>query len=211
MVWVKHQKLVHFKLITVTLNPFLCRFVECAGLVFRPVLENAFTLLFFFPDNRTNSLKFQIFVCFMCHRENIFSAPPNCLPILLLSSRLSLHLVRLLSISARTTGDLVYLLSFLGIKAVAITHCQLYGTPETPHPSPLLPTVCVFFSQDAHDGCGEEGGVGTESVCECAYGDVFGEVGDREWAEVPAVLICTAAGTPTPNKAPVSAHCLTWH
>lgn len=63
--------------------------------------------------------------------------PTNCFPTLLLSSSpLCLHLVRLFSISARTTGDLVYLLSFFGNQS-----CRNHTLPTLRHPwnPPSLP------------------------------------------------------------------------
>lgn len=79
----------------------------------------------------------------------ISSVPPSCVPFL--------HFCQ------NHRGSCLFTLFFLGIKAVAITHCQLYGTPEPP------PPPVPHLSPDAHDGCGEEGGVGTECVCVCVH------------------------------------------
>ncbi len=105
---------------------------------------------------------------------------------------------------------------FLGIKAVAITRCQLYALPTPPPPHSLF---CVFLSPDTVCGLplpslgdlhgerpmAEQGSPVWDKRAEVAHMELLSGVGDREWAEVPAVLICTVAETPLPNKTSVSA------
>lgn len=119
-------------------------------------------------DNCTNPLNFFVFVHFMCHQENTVCVPP-------IVFQSFLHLLSPSILCAfspflpEPQGILFIYFPFFGNQSCRNHTLPTLRHPKTHHPSPLLPTVCVFLSPDAHDVCGGEGGVRTECVRVCVF------------------------------------------
>lgn len=117
-------------------------------------------------------------------------------------------------VSAGTTGDLVYLLSSWESKL-----SQSHAAKFMALPKPFRSLFVSFFPQTLWPPASITWGICTAKGrwpngahqspikhAEVAHMEfLLSGAGDGEWAEVPAVLICTVAETPVPNKTSVSA------